>query len=325
MFAAASGSSIATAASIGTVAIPEMTQRGYDKKLLFGSLAAGGTLGILIPPSITMILYGLLTEQSVALLFMAGLFPGLLLALLFNTYILVRAVISPKLAPQLQEKASWSARLSGLKDLLGIGPLIGLVLGGIYLGLATPTEAASLGAIGSVVLALTYRRLTWEVIRKSLLSAVSITGMVTALIFGAQIVTAALGALRVPAYLMEWVSSSHLPPLLVLVAIYVMYLIMGCFIDTISMVVLTVPITVPAITALGWSPIWFGVIITLLSEAGLITPPVGANVFVIHGVSKGGHLSDVFRGAAPFVGIMVVALAIFTAFPEISLWLPSQM
>jgi C4-dicarboxylate transporter, DctM subunit len=326
LFAAISGSSVATAASVGTVAIPEMTKRGYEPRLIFGSLAAGGTLGILIPPSIVMILYGALVEESIAKLFMAGLLPGILMSGLFMVYIAVRVLIDPSIAPQ-RETIDMDAR-ERRQAVLHILPIIGLllvVLGGIYAGVTTPTEAAAIGAAGAIVLAFFYGGMSWPMFRDALLSAVKTSCMVLFIIIGAQILSYALSFAGISRGLSEWIVTLELSHWVLFGALVVLYVILGFFVDGISMIYITLPVLYPVVIAAGFDPIWFGVVLTILIELGQITPPVGLNLFAIHGISGGYKFSEVVYGSLPFVGLMLLTILLLALAPEIALWLPSTM
>lgn len=324
IFAAISGSSLATAATIGTVALPELEKRGYDNKIACGSLAAGGTLGILIPPSISMIIIGAMTEQSIAKLFIAGVFPGIMLVGLFISYIVVRVIIQPQLAPPF-ETIPMKRRALNIIRMWPVMVIMLFVLGGIYLGVTTPTEAAAVGAFMAMVFALIYRKLNWQTLKASMLGAVKITAMLLFIIVGAMILSGMLGLLKVPFKMVAWVASLPFPPLAILIGIYIMYLFLGCFLDGLALVVLTVPIVFPIIRELGFDTVWFAVALVILVECCLLTPPVGTNVYVIHGLRPGRPMSEVILGAMPFFFMMLVGLAIITAFPIIATWLPSTM
>ena len=325
IFAAISGSSVATAATIGTVAIPELEARGYDRKLVYGSLAAGGTLGILIPPSIGFIIYGSLVELSVGRLFIAGIFPGILLSLLFMIYAGTRVIFQPHLAPPITGKIPFKETAIKVAAMWPVILLMGIVLGGIYLGIMTPTETAAVGAVIAMVLALVKRRLTWSILKESLRDTVKTTSWMMALMVGAQILSATVAMLQIPGGIVKLVIGLSVSPLVVLLGVFCVYLFLGCFIDGFSMQVLTLPFVFPVITALGYDGIWFGVCLVILIEAALITPPVGANVFVIHGLVPKRPVSEVIQGSMPFFLMMLVSLAIITAFPDIALWLPNTM
>lgn len=324
IFAAISGSSLATAATIGTVALPELEKRGYENKIACGSLAAGGTLGILIPPSISMIIIGAMTEQSIAKLFIAGVFPGIMLVGLFMSYIVVRVIIQPQLAPRF-ETIPLKRRALNIIRMWPVMVIMLFVLGGIYLGVTTPTEAAAVGAFMAMVFALIYRKLNWLTLKASMLGAVKITAMLLFIIVGAMILSGMLGLLKVPFKMVAWVASLPFPPLAILIGIYIMYLFLGCFLDGLALVVLTVPIVFPIIRELGFDTVWFAVALVILVECCLLTPPVGTNVYVIHGLRPGRPMSEVILGAMPFFFMMLVGLAIITAFPIIATWLPGTM
>lgn len=324
IFAAISGSSLATAATIGTVALPELEKRGYDNKIACGSLAAGGTLGILIPPSISMIIIGSMTEQSIAKLFIAGVFPGIMLVGLFMIYIVVRVIIQPQLAPPF-EKRPLKLRALSIISMWPVVVIMFFVLGGIYLGVTTPTEAAAVGAFMALVFALIYRKLNWLTLKASMLGAVKITAMLLFIIVGAMILSGMLGLLKVPFKMVDWVASLPFPPLAILIGIYIMYLFLGMFLDGLALVVLTVPIVFPIIRELGFDTVWFAVALVILVEMCLLTPPVGTNVYVIHGLRPDRPMSEVILGAMPFFFMMLVGLAIITAFPQIATWLPNTM
>jgi len=324
IFAAISGSSVATAATIGTVAIPEMERRGYSMPIVLGSLAAGGTLGILIPPSICMIIYGSMTGQSIGRLFIAGIIPGVMLALIFVSYIAVRVTMRPQLAAPF-EKMPLKRRFL---DIIGIWPIFVVmfaVLGGIYLGVTTPTEAAAIGVVMAMTFATAYRKLNWSILKQCLRNTVKTSTMIMFLFVGAQLLVAVLTILRVPDHAIAWVIGLDVSRLAILILIYLLYLFLGCFMDGTSLMVVTLPIVFPIIVALGYDPIWFAVALVILVEMALLTPPVGINVYVIHGLRPAYPLTEVFRGIIPFFFMMVVGLAIITAFPIIATWLPGTM
>ncbi len=328
IFAAISGSSVATAATMGTVAIPEQEARGYDRKLVYGSLAAGGTLGTLIPPSILFILYGFVMQVSVGQLFMAGVIPGVMMSVLFMTYIFIRAKINPRLGPP-AETVSWRGRLVSLAGMWQPGLLIFLVLGGIYLGVTTPTEAAAVGSCAAMLLALVSRRLTWNILRISLVAAVRLTCMIMFIIVGAHVITVTLAYLNVPANLTRLILETGLPNLVIFSVIIFVYFILGCFLEGIALLLLTAPIVAPIMVGFGYDLIWFGVMLVILIEQGQLTPPLGMNLFVIHGVvqsiNPGRPLSEVILGTAPFFCLQFVAIVILTAWPQIALWLPRHV
>lgn len=324
LFAAISGSSVATAAAIGAIAIPEMEKRGYDRAFTYGTLAAGGTLGILIPPSIPFILYGATIGESVARLFIAGVIPGLVLSGIFIIYVALRTALNPKLVPRAETRATWGERLRGAVDVFPILFLMLLVLGGIYFGIATPTEAAALGAVGALLMAVVYRRLTWEVLKQSLFDAVKTNCMLLFIVVGAQIMSLAMVTAGIPRAMVAVISGFQVSPTAIFAFICILYLILGCFLDAISLMLLTLPVVYPVMTALGYDPVWFGVVLVLLLEIGLITPPVGMNLFVIQGMARQ-PLSLVSRGAFPFVILMCIMIVILTIWPGLALWLPAKM
>ena len=324
LFSAVSGSSVATAAAIGTVALPELEKRKYDGKLATGSLAAGGTLGPLIPPSIAFIIYGVITETSIVRLFMAGVFPGLLLAGLFMAYIGMRVVINPSLVPK-DEPVSWSQRLRGTIEVVPIVCLMLIVLGGIYAGVMTPTEAAAVGAFGALLMAAAFRTLSWSVLRDALIETARSTAFIMFIIVGAMLLGVVLANLRIPGALADMVLAAPLTPLMVMLLIYAIYFVMGIFFDGISMMIITLPVIFPVVVALGYDPVWFGVAFVIIMEVGLLTPPVGLNLYVIHGIAKHRPFSEVAIGSAPFFVAMLVSLAIVHAIPALSLWLPSVL
>ena len=325
VFAAVSGSSVATAAAIGTVAIPEMTRRGYEPKILFGSLAAGGTLGILIPPSIPMIIYGAMVEQSVERLFIAGVLPGIVMSLIFMAYIWVRVAVTPSLVPPAEARPTWAERFSSLAGVAPMFLLILLVLGSIWLGYATPTEAAAVGASAAMVLALASRRLNWRVFAESVASTIRTTCMVLFIIVGAQILTYALVKTGASRALTAWVVGLGLSKWILFAIVTVLYIFLGCIIDGVSMMVLTLPILYPIIIAAGFDPIWFGIALVILIELGNVTPPVGLNMFVIHGISGGRPIGEVIWGSLPFGILMLVVLDLIGIFPGLVSWLPSTL
>ena len=324
LFAAVSGSSMATAATIGTVALPELEKRKYNRRLMYGSLAGGGTLGVLIPPSIPLIIYGAIVGESVGRLFMAGVFPGLILAGLFMCYIGGTAILRPHLVPD-RLRFSLRSMASSVFDLWSIIVLIFIVLGTIYLGLATPTEAASLGAFTALVFCALYRRLTWQVLKESGLSALRVACWAMLIVIGAQVLAMGLSFLKVPAQLAAMVSSWPVHRMVTLVGISFLYLLLGTMMDAIPMILLTLPVIAPIMESLGFSAIWFGIVLVIYVEMGQITPPVGVNLFVIHGLTGRKNLGDIILGVVPFLVCQVVLLILLAAFPNIAIWLPSKM
>ncbi|MGF1650569.1 MAG: TRAP transporter large permease [Hyphomicrobiaceae bacterium] len=321
VFAATSGSSVATAATVGTVAIPEIERRGYDERLFLGTLAAGGTLGILIPPSINFILYGLLTNTSVPRLYLAGFIPGFMLAGLFVLIVLIYCLVDPKKGGSRIE-TTWQRRIAVLPDLLPPLFIFFVVVGSIYAGWATPTEAASLGVVAALVLVAAYGQLSFSLMRAVLEGTMRTTGMIMLIILAAQFLNFVLGAIGITDGIAEALKSLGLGVVGTLLLIVVFYLILGCFMETISMMILTTPFVVPVIVSLGYDPIWWGIVLTILIEAALITPPIGLNLYVVQGVRTRGQITDVIFGAIPFVGAMFLMILLLIAVPDIALWLP---
>lgn len=324
IFAAISGSSTATAATIGTVAIPQVRGRGYDKKLVYGSLAAGGTLGPLIPPSLVMIIYGAVVGESIGKLFIGGVFPGLALAGLFMLYIGGATLLRPSLAPE-RLRFSLNKLLRGLVDIWPVAVLIFMVLGTIYLGLATPTEAAAIGATMSLIFCAAYRKLTWQVLMKSGIEALVISCWALFIVVAASVLAMALSALHLPAQLAAMVSSFEVSRYVILALVILLYVILGMFIDSISMMLLTLPVIYPLMITLGFDSVWFGILLVVLIEVGMVTPPYGLNCFIIHGISGGDNIMDVIMGVIPFMICMFVLLILLIIFPDLALWLPAHM
>jgi tripartite ATP-independent transporter DctM subunit len=324
VFSAVSGSSMATAATIGAVAIPEMEKRGYSKKILFGSLAAGGTLGILIPPSLGLIIYGSVVGESIGELFIAGVIPGILCTICFMVYVGLISIIKPSVAPR-GEKISLKGMVYSLKDIAPVTLLIFIVLGTIYLGVASPTEAAGLGAAMSLLLAIVYRCLTWSNLTTSLAAALQTTCYIMLIVISAYVLSMAFSMERIPAELTAFVTSLEINRYIVWALLVFVYIIIGAFIDGISILLLTVPVVHPMMTALGFDSIWLGIVLTICIEMGQITPPVGVNLFVIHGISGRKHFKDVIIGSLPFFFIQIIVVAILTIFPILATWLPSLM
>jgi len=325
IFAAVSGSSTATAAAIGMISIPEMEKRRYEQKIVVGSICAGGTLGILIPPSIALIIYGTIMETSIGQLFVAGIIPGIVLALMFSGYIIVRVMLKPLTAPRSEVKVNWKERFTVLKEVIPILSLIVLVLGGIYGGIFTPTEAAGVGAFGSVAIAAIYRRLNFAVMKRSLLVAVHTTSMIFLIIIGALILSRIVAFLNIPQAFTRALFTLGISRWTIFLLVCLLYLIMGCLLDAISMMMITLPVIGPMMVALGFDPVWFGIVMVVLIEMGLITPPVGLNLFVVHGLMEKGRFEIVALGSVPFVLLMAIGLALLVFFPNLALWLPSLM
>jgi tripartite ATP-independent transporter DctM subunit len=319
IFSAISGSSMATAASMARVALPEMERNGYAKSLASGTLAAGGTLGIMIPPSIALLLYALITEQSVGQMFIAGVIPGLLGLLLYCGTIAVTVYLHPELA-QPGEKTTIKEKILGLKGLVPFMGVFGLIIGGIYTGIFTPTEAASIGALGTFIIAI-LRGMRFKGMVEAVEETLFVSTMIFFMIIGAEIFGYFLSVSRISFSLVEFVDSLHLAPYMVLFLVLLLFILLGCVMDSIAMLLLTVPVVYPLIEAAGFDPIWFGIIAVITVEVGLITPPVGMNVFVIKSVAPDISIKDIFKGVFPFVVSDIVRLALIILFPSLALGL----
>ncbi len=323
-FSAISGSTNATAATMATVTIPEMKKRKYDMGLATGTVAAGGSLGILIPPSVIFIVYGILTEQSIGKLFAAGIIPGLLLCGLFFLTIYLQVRKHPELAPP-GPKTTLKRKIKSFSGVLETLALFVMVMGGIFFGIFTPTEAAAVGAFLTLAIALARRQLSWEGFVQALSDTTRISCMVMVIVTGAVIFGHFMAITRVPFELAGWVGTLPLPPSAIMGLIILVYLFGGCFMDALAMIMLTVPIFFPVVQALGFDPIWFGVIIVLVTEMGVITPPVGVNVYVVHGVAKDVPLETIFKGVFPMLLALMVCNLLLMLFPQIALFLPGLM
>ena len=320
-FAAASSSSIATAVTMGLVAVPEMRKYKYDTGLATGCVAAGGGLGILIPPSGILIIYGIITEQSITKLFIAGIIPGILLTLLFMAMIYFRVRLNPELAPRSGEKVSFKEKLKATGGAAEMIILVILIIIGLILGWFTPTEAGATGAFGAIFFSVIRRRLTWQGFSEALIESIRTTGMIFTILIGALIFNTFLAVTTIPMELAGFIGRLHLAPIIILVLIIFLYLILGCFIDSLSMVLLTIPIFYPLIVKLNFDPIWFGIIIVMVIEMALITPPVGMNVYVISGIVKDIPMLTIFRGVIPFLIMEILLIVLLIIFPEIVLFL----
>ncbi|MGD8561592.1 MAG: TRAP transporter large permease [Desulfarculaceae bacterium] len=320
MFAATSGSSVATAATITTVALPQARRYGYAESLFAGSIAAGGTLGILIPPSINLIVYGFLTNTSIPRLFMAGIVPGILLSVLFMLCILAACLLKPSLSGGTRG-ATWEERFSSLKDLLPVLFIFVVVIGSIYAGLATPTESAALGVIASLVLAARYKALSLDFFKQVMEGTMRTTAMIMLILISANFLNFVLDSIGLAEALTQFVNTLGLSAFNTLLVIIALYIVLGFFVETLSLMVITVPIVTPVITGLGYDPVWFGVLLILLIEMALITPPVGLNLYVVQGVRQSGSITDVMLGSVPFVIMIIFMIAIMVAFPEMVLYL----
>ncbi len=324
IFAAVSGSSAATCATIGKMTLPELTKRGYPQDQIIGSLAGAGTLGLLIPPSIIMIVYGVSAEVSISQLFVAGVLPGLLLASLFSGYIIVWSLLHPGRIPPTTEQFTLVQRLYESRHLIPVVGLIGAVLGSIYAGVATATEAAAVGVIGSFVLSALQRSLNWATFKEALMGATRLYCMIALILAGASFLTLSMGYIGLPRHLAEYVSSLGLSPFLLIVALAVFYIILGCFLDGISMVVLTMGVILPTVQAAHIDLIWFGIFVVVVVEMAQITPPVGFNLFVLQGMTKK-EITYIARVTLPFFLLMCGMVLALWFFPGIVTWLPGQM
>ena len=323
IFAAISGSSVATAATIGLIAIPEMERRGYARPLIFGSLAAGGTLGILIPPSIPMIIYGVMTETSIGHLYAAGIVPGVVLALLFAAFVVGYAVLWPDAAPRVAEdRGGLLDKLRSIYEVAPVALLIVVVLGSMYAGIVTPTEAAAVGSLVSLLLAAAFRRLTWRTLRDAFQATIRTTSMVMLIIIFASIFSHVIALIGAPKALFGLVVGLGLPRWAFFAALFAVLLVIAYALEELSVMIIILPILFPLVTGLGFDPIWFGIIMVLWLEIGLITPPVGLNLFVIQTLMPGTTARDITRGTTPYVVLMVALVALLFVFPELALWLP---
>ena len=324
LFAAVSGSSAATTATVGRITLAEFDKLGYDKRLAMGSLAGAGTLGFLIPPSLIMIVYAILAEVSIGKMFMAGVLPGLLLAGIYSSYIIYRGIKNPEIAPRTQESYSWKERIVGLKDIAPVLILILMVLGSIYGGFATPTEAAALGVFGATLFAYINRQMNKKVMFECLIGAVKTNAMIMLIVVGAGFLSRVMGFLGIPAAITTAITELNLSPYMLMLLLGGFYIILGCLLDGFSIVVMTLPIALPMVTAAGFDPIWFGIYLILMVEVSQITPPVGFNLFVIQGLT-GEPILNIAKYAFPFFLLMLLTTAIITIFPEIALILPKLM
>jgi tripartite ATP-independent transporter DctM subunit len=324
IFAAVSGSSAATCATIGKMTLPELTRRGYPQDQIIGSLAGAGTLGLLIPPSIIMIVYGVMAEVSIARLFVAGVLPGLLLASLFSGYIVVWALMNPGKIPASNEHFTLGQRLHESRHLIPVVLLISAVLGSIYMGIATATEAAAVGVVGSFVLSTVQGSLSWANFKEALMGATRLYCMIALILAGAAFLTLAMGYIGLPRHLAEFVSSLGLSPFLLILALGVFYIILGCFLDGISMVVLTMGVILPTIQAAGIDMVWFGIFIVIVVEMAQITPPVGFNLFVLQGMTRK-EITYIARVTLPFFFLMCAMVLILWFAPGVATWLPGKM
>lgn len=321
LFAAVSGSSTATTATVGKITMAELQRRGYDSRIATGSLAGAGSLGLMIPPSISMIIYGVLAEQSITGLFAAGILPGLLISGLYSGYIVFRAWSSPITGESEDVRYSVMDFAKSLLDLAPILALMVIILGGIYSGVTTPSEAAALGFAASIVLVALLGQFSWAVFVDALTGATRITCMVVTILVAASFMSSSMAYLHVPQEVAKLLAAMDLGPLGIVILIGVFYILLGMFLDGLSIMVMTLPITLPIVVAAGWDPIWFGIFLIIMIELGLITPPIGFNLFVLQGIT-GKSIGEIARGAIPFFFLMLLAAIIITVFPRIVLWLP---
>jgi len=314
--------------TMGIIALPAMLRRGYDKKLAMGSIMGGGALGILIPPSVVMVIYGLFSGESVGMLFMGGVFPGAILSALFCSYILIRSALQPKLAPSLppEERVSWGEKLISLRAVILPILLVISVLGSIFLGIATPTEASAIGAFGAVVCAAVYRTLNWQMFKEAVYRTLRLSGMVIWIVFGAKCfasVYISLGAVELSSQIIEALPVGRW---VILIGIQFTFLILGCFLDSAGIIMICTPVYVPIIKALGFDPIWFGILFVINMEMAFLTPPFGYNLFYMKGVApKGITIGDIYRSIIPFVLLQATGLILVMIFPQLALWLPNMM
>jgi C4-dicarboxylate transporter, DctM subunit len=319
-----SGSSAATCATVGKMSIPELTRRGYPAEKIVGSLGGASTLGLLIPPSIIMIVYGVAAEVSIAKLFVAGVIPGLLLATLFSGSLVVWALLNPGKVPQADAGMSFGEKLRESRHLIPVVLLIGGVIGAIYSGIATATEAAAIGVVGALVLSASQGSLNWTTFRDSLLGATRLYCMIALILAGAAFLTLSMGYIGLPRHLAEWVGSLGLSPGMLLIALALFYILLGCFLDGISMIVLTMGVILPTVTAAGIDLIWFGIFVVVVVEMAQITPPVGFNLFVLQGMTKR-EITWIAMACLPYFFLMVLAVLLLYWFPGLVTWLPSKM
>jgi C4-dicarboxylate transporter, DctM subunit len=321
-FSAICGSTSATAAAMGKVSIPEMRRYGYDDGLATGCIAAAGGLGILIPPSTIFIIYGILVQQSIGKLFISGVIPGLILAAIFMITVYILCRLNPRLAP-LGAQTSWKQKLAGLTGVLEMLVLFGLVIGGLFAGIFSPTQAGAAGTAGAILIGLVRRQLTWKLFWAAVKDTLQITAMIMVIVAGAIVFGHFMAVTSMPTFVSDFVGNLPIPAMAVMGLIILMYIIAGCFMDSLALIMLTVPIIFPLVTKLGFDPIWFGVIIVLVTDMGVITPPVGINVFIIKGVAPDVPLETILRGTMPFLAGMVVMTVLVCVFPGLATWLPS--
>ncbi len=323
-FSAICGSTNATAATMAAVTLPEMKKYNYADTLATGVVAAGGSMGILVPPSVIFIIYGIMTEQSIGKLFMAGILPGLLLTILFIITIIVWTTLKPELAPR-APKASFKEKITSLSGLMETIILFAMVMGGLFLGIFTPTEAGAVGAFGTLTIALLRKNINLKGFIKALFETTRISCMILVIVAGATVFGHFLAVSRIPFDIANWVAGFNLPPYAVMTLIIMVYFIGGCFIDALALIMLTVPIFFPVVSAMGYNPMWFGVIIVMVTQIGVITPPVGVNVYVVNSVARDVPLEVIFKGVIPFIIALLIGTLLLIPFPQIALFLPGLM
>jgi C4-dicarboxylate transporter, DctM subunit len=324
IFAAVSGSSAATCATIGKMSLPELARRGYPDMMAMGSLAGAGTLGLLIPPSIIMIVYGVTADVSIAQLFIAGIIPGILLALIFSGYIAAWSLKNPALIPPPDAPLSFAQKISESRNLIPVVLLIGAVLGSIYTGVATATEAAALGVLGSLIISAVQGSLNWATFKQALMGGTRLYCMIALILAGAAFLTLSMGYIGLPRHLAEWIATLGLSKFELILALTVFYAVLGCFLDGISMVVLTMGVIMPTVQKAGIDPLWFGIFIVIVVEMAQITPPVGFNLFVMQGMTQR-EIGTIARASFPFFLLLVAMVLLLYAFPQIVTFLPQQM
>jgi C4-dicarboxylate transporter, DctM subunit len=326
LFAAVSGSSVASAALLGTVTVPPMKERGYDRQMMYGAVAGGGTLGILIPPSIIMVLYGYLGGVSIAALFIAGIVPGLLLIIAFCAYIAVRILLNPALAGTTTGSVyNLRQRLVSLLDIVPLIFIGGIVMIGIYAGIWTPTEAAAGGCVATIAATAAMRELRWGIIVRAMYSTLITSSMILIILVGSSLIAYIANFMHVPTTLLSLIRDAELGPYQILFFCCLIFFVLGCFVDGLSIAIITVPIVLPIMTSLGFDPVWFGVVFTILIEISLITPPFGMNLFVLNGVVEQSRFSDIVMGSVPYFIILLGMITVLAFIPEIALWLPRQL
>ena len=324
LFAAVSGSSAATTATVGKITLHELQNRGYHPRLAIGSLAGAGTLGFLIPPSLIMIIYGVLSDTSIGKLFIAGIIPGLVLASLYSSFIALQALLHPHYLPEIRESYTWRDRLASLKDLLPVFLLIGMVLGGIYAGWTTPTEAAAIGVLGALLLAAFMRNLNWQTFKTALLASVKTSTMICFIIAGAAFLSQVVGFIGIARAISAYIASLGLTPYMLIFVLGLMYLFLGMILDGISIVVMTLPIVLPIVVHAGFDPLWFGIFVVIMVELSQITPPVGFSIFVIQHIAQTNAVT-ILKATFPFFVIMLLMAVLLCVFPDLVFYLPRQM